>query len=199
MNLTPDTILPFLTGENRVQEAQALTIFFNAWAAAGQAHALADERDRQRDEWRKRKQKQRESGNCHAMSRDVTGHGGNSIINTKEDSEKKTPRSRDVTGHGGTSLSPACRELWDAYPTKGRTRSSLKETWEVWRKEHCESIAAEVMRGLAAFKVSDEWRRDNGLAIPGVHRWLKNRRWEGIDAPVKRSIADGLQLFEGGK
>ena len=73
--------------------------------------------------------------------------------------------------------SAAFLAFWDAYRCKRRVKRL--EAWTEWKRQGCEAIAAEVMEGLARFKLTDSWP----AFAPEAPRWLKHQRW--TDDPVE--------------
>lgn len=72
---------------------------------------------------------------------------------------------------------PGLLMVWDAAPPKARERSSRVDCSVWWKKHRCEDIAETVLTGLEAWKASEEWTKDGGQFVPGLHRWLKARKW----------------------
>ena len=50
-----------------------------------------------------------------------------------------------------------------------------------------------VLKSLSLFKVSDEWKKDNGKYIPHPSTWLNQRRWEDDVKPNRKSSYDNLK------
>ena len=50
-----------------------------------------------------------------------------------------------------------------------------------------------VLKSLSLFKVSDEWKKDNGKYIPHPSTWLNQRRWEDDVKPKRKSSYDNLK------
>ena len=80
------------------------------------------------------------------------------------------------------TYSPAFLAFWDAYRCKRRV--AKLQAFTEWVKQGCEDDPAAVMAGLAAFKLTEQWREG---FMPEVARWLKYRRWE--DEPVEQDEA----------
>ena len=84
-------------------------------------------------------------------------------------------------------------DFWDAYRCKRRVAKLA--AWKEWTKQGCEGISANVMDGLARFKLTEQWQEG---FMPEIGRWLKGRRWE--DDPVEQDEpkADGWDVAKGG-
>lgn len=65
-------------------------------------------------------------------------------------------------------------KCWGAYPHV-TGRSSKVEAWDWWRRlglrDHCENV----QKWIEALLPSHEWTRDDGGAVPAMHRWLKKQ------------------------
>ena len=92
-----------------------------------------------------------------------------------------------------TTPSAAFLAFWDAYRCKRRVKRL--EAWTQWQAQGCEGESAEVMAGLARFKLTDQWR-EGFMPEPG--RWLRHQRW--TDDPVEDDVrmtggdSDGWQV-----
>ena len=115
--------------------------------------------------------------------------------NKKENSPPKAPqgageapkKKRQVKAKAACEYEPELFErFWKLYP-RGEAKAEARYEWDELRPD------LELMRTMSAVlkrqKLSDEWRRDGGRAVPYACRWLKNRRWE--DEPEKIETTDG--------
>ena len=73
-------------------------------------------------------------------------------------------------------------EIWKLSPSKSRTRSSKKKLDDEWKKiKKADRPEPEtVISAFQAWLKCDEWTRDGGAYVPGLHLWIKNRQWENI-------------------
>lgn len=93
---------------------------------------------------------------------------------------------------GAAAYPPGFLRVWAATPKKGRARSSQVEAFAVWKDLKLEPIADQVLRSIQAWSVSEDWTRENGKGVPGLHRWLKRRKWtEEADAPPPEPVEAG--------
>ena len=101
-----------------------------------------------------------------------------------EEAPKK--KKRQVKAKAACEYEPELFErFWKLYP-RGEAKAEARYEWDELRPD------LELMRTMSAVlkrqKVSDEWRRDGGRAIPYACRWLSRRRWE--DDPEKIEAAE---------
>jgi hypothetical protein len=72
--------------------------------------------------------------------------------------------------------------LWAAAPPMARTRSSKHACRTAWNRipQADRPRVADAVSALRAWTRCEEWRKDDGLFIPALHRWIKERRWEDL-------------------
>lgn len=76
------------------------------------------------------------------------------------------------------------QKFWEAYPPRGRVRSSQKTVKAAWTDlRPSPELAAKILAGLESAKRSRDWLKEAGQFVPAAHRWLKNHGWEGHEAP----------------
>lgn len=77
--------------------------------------------------------------------------------------------------------------MWQAAPPQARQRSSKADVAEQWCKipRNQRPDMETVVKAVAAWKQCDEWLRDGGQFIKGLHRLVKARFWES--APERNS------------
>ena len=70
---------------------------------------------------------------------------------------------------------PAWDRFWAIYPRKVDKAKAIR----AWNRLKADRKLMQIMSAaLKAQRESEEWRRDNGRAIPYPSTWLNNRRWE---------------------
>ncbi len=71
-------------------------------------------------------------------------------------------------------------DLWAAYP-KGRKVGKEVCYREFLKQTKTQDDVDDLMFALDVFKQSNQWMQEDGRYIPGLGRFLKERRWEDID------------------
>lgn len=96
--------------------------------------------------------------------------------NKKELTEKKNRTPKAPKGAAGEIWDPeAFERFWKLYPKKKDKAKAIQE----WNKLKADrKLMRKMSAALGAQMASEEWRRDNGRAIPYPCRWLSHRRWE---------------------
>jgi len=75
---------------------------------------------------------------------------------------------------------PAWDRFWAIYPRKVDKAKAIR----AWNRLKADRKLMQIMSAaLKAQRASEEWRRDNGRAIPYPSTWLNNRRWEDETVP----------------
>ena len=92
---------------------------------------------------------------------------------SESESESKTESTRARARE--TEPDEAFLRFWEEYPNRVAKRDAIR----AWQKLKPEAeLVARIMQGLARWKQSDEWTRDNGRYIPHPATWINGRRWE---------------------
>jgi len=72
--------------------------------------------------------------------------------------------------------------FWKAYPKK----VAKQDAHNAWKKLKPDTdLTFEIIAGIARWKNSDQWVRDDGRYIPHPATWLNGRRWEDDVQPAK--------------
>jgi len=105
--------------------------------------------------------------------------------NKKENKKEKQDPPKTPQGAGADIWDkPAWDRFWAIYPRKVDKAKAIR----AWNKLKADRKLMQIMSAaLKAQRASEEWRRDNGRAIPYPSTWLNNRRWE--DEPTAFSPA----------
>ena len=94
-----------------------------------------------------------------------------SIENKKETNPPKAPQGAEADIWDKA----AWDRFWAIYPRKVDKAKAIR----AWNKLKADRKLMQIMSAaLKAQRASEEWRRDNGRAIPYPSTWLNNRRWE---------------------
>ena len=109
--------------------------------------------------------------NVTATDKNVTA-----IYNVREEQKKGTNPPKAPQGAGAEIWDkPAWDRFWAIYPRKVDKAKALR----AWNKLKADRKLMQIMSAaLKTQRASEEWRRDNGRAIPYPSTWLNNRRWE---------------------
>jgi len=68
--------------------------------------------------------------------------------------------------------------LWTIAPRMSRQRSSKKQVEAAWKKIKSKPEPTAVIEAMNAWIRSEEWTRDGGKYVQGLHLWIKNEKWE---------------------
>ena len=116
--------------------------------------------------------------NVTATDKNVTATDKNvtAIYNFREEQKKGTNPPKAPQGAGAEIWDkPAWDRFWAIYPRKVDKAKALR----AWNKLKADRKLMQIMSAaLKTQRASEEWRRDNGRAIPYPSTWLNNRRWE---------------------
>jgi hypothetical protein len=84
-----------------------------------------------------------------------------------------------------TEMQLILSEIWEASPRRSRQRSSKKQVADEWQKIPAKDrpLVGTVINAIRAWKRCDEWIKDGGEFIPGLHLLIKRRFWEDIPEP----------------
>lgn len=87
--------------------------------------------------------------------------------------------------------------FWSAWPKHCR-KEDKAACLRKWTTRGCEPIADEVLAGLARWKSSHNWTKQDGEFVPAPLVWLNKRRWEtaGEVSPAGPKIGPlGVEIF----
>ena len=140
--------------------------------------------------------------NVTGTDKNITGTDKNvtAIYNSKEEQDKGTDPPNAPKGGRSADIwdKPAWDRFWAIYPRKVDKAKAIR----AWNKLKADRKLMQIMSAaLKAQRASEEWRRDNGRAIPYPSTWLNNRRWEDElegyapdDEPASTGRKDLVQL-----
>ncbi len=85
-------------------------------------------------------------------------------------------------------------KLWEVSPRMARNRSSKKQVAEAWKntKPGERPAGSDLILAMEAWSECDNWAKDKGEYIPGLHHWIKNQKWE---SPPERKKAKPETLY----
>lgn len=78
--------------------------------------------------------------------------------------------------------------LWNSAPEKARRRSSRKQVFDAWKKipKNKRPDKNTAIDAIEAWGECEDWTKDDGNFVQGLHLWLKNEKW--IDPPKRKEI-----------
>jgi hypothetical protein len=86
------------------------------------------------------------------------------------------------------------KEVWDTTPQMGRTRSSMEKLGKALDKIGTTASHEQIMMGLRAWCASEDWTKEKGKWVGGIHIWVKDRKWENPPPPKKNLYDQGKSL-----
>jgi len=106
----------------------------------------------------------------------MTGPPVKNVTQNKKENRKEEQPPKAPQGAGAEIWDkPAWDRFWAIYPRKVDKAKAIR----AWNKLKADRKLMQIMSAaLKAQRASEEWRRDNGRAIPYPSTWLNNRRWE---------------------
>lgn len=83
---------------------------------------------------------------------------------------------------GGPSPETGLDLLWKAARPIARNRSSKIQCRTEWNRipAHERPPVKTALDALTTWNRCEEWKKDGGAFIPGLHRWIKARQWENL-------------------
>ena len=131
---------------------------------------------------KKREQRERDKKGRPSMTVNDT-----SALSAHSDSDSEAEASKN----GGAKAPPCPSEpdmidrIWPDYPKKGRERSTRAKARAAWQRipkgKRPEPEA--ILDALRAWKRCDEWNRDHGAYVPGLHIWIRSEAY--LDPPFE--------------
>ena len=115
--------------------------------------------------------------NVREPGQNFPGNPDKNVRHSKKESKKEDQNPpKAPKGAAGEIWDPeAFERFWKLYPKKKDKAKAIQE----WNKLKADrKLMRKMSAALGAQMASEEWRRDNGRAIPYPCRWLSHRRWE---------------------
>ena len=107
--------------------------------------------------------------------------GANEILQSAQSDSRECNPKNVIQGRVSNTL---VETIWREAPSKGRERSSKKQLADALKKTKNLPPEEEIIQSLEAWKRSEAWTKDNGQFIPGIHRWVKDEKWETRPEPA---------------
>jgi hypothetical protein len=89
----------------------------------------------------------------------------------------------------GGELSGVLLRLWSEAPQNARSRSSKEKLRKSWARTSPKPSEAVLMDALSLWASSFEWTKEDGEFIPGIHRWVTEKKWENPPVSAKPAKA----------
>jgi hypothetical protein len=85
--------------------------------------------------------------------------------------------------------------LWKAAPPMARTRSSKFKCRQKWNRipESERPRISEVINAMRAWSRCWDWKKDGGMFVPGLDKWIQERRWENLPEDTAGSSARSFE------
>jgi hypothetical protein len=83
------------------------------------------------------------------------------------------------------------RSFWNSAPERARRRSSRKQVADEWKKikKKDRPDKETIVNAIEAWNKCDDWTKDGGSFVPGLHLWLKNEKWLDLpEQPEKKKM-----------
>lgn len=77
--------------------------------------------------------------------------------------------------------------LWNLSPQKARERSSKKQVMASWKAVKSKPDFQTVLESMKLWIQSEDWQRDNGQYVQGLHLWIKHEKWESTPELSKQT------------
>jgi hypothetical protein len=88
-----------------------------------------------------------------------------------------------------SNLTVACADklfesFWNTVPANGRKRSGKLKALTAWKKM-TEEEQRKAFTAIEIFKSSEDWSKENGKYVPGIHRWLRDKFYDSVEGMDK--------------
>ena len=126
------------------------------------------------------------------MDNHKDNHMGNHQRNEKKGKEKKGKENITKNYANADELDKdLLRSVWNFAPERARRRSSRKQVADEWKKikkkDRPEKQA--IVNAIQAWNKCDDWKKEGGSFVPGLHLWIKNEKWLDLpEQPAKKPI-----------
>ena len=112
------------------------------------------------------------------------------VSTDKQDKPKEKQKESSEAGDSVGAKAPTCpsepdmiERIWPDYPKKGRERSTRAKARAAWQRipKGKRPEPETILDALRGWKKCDEWNRDHGAYVPGLHIWIKAEAY--LDPP----------------
>jgi len=123
-------------------------------------------------------------------------HKDNHKVNHMGDHQRNEKKRKKKEGNIPT-ISANAEELdkdlllsfWNSAPERARRRSSRKQVADEWKKikKTDRPDKETIVNAIETWNKCDDWTKDGGSFVPGLHLWLKNEKWLDLpEQPAKK-------------
>jgi hypothetical protein len=101
----------------------------------------------------------------------------NNSENDVDNTQSKVNKSKVNNITSNTRVCALFEKLYEAYPRKSKRGEAYAAFEEL---DPSDEVFAAIIKALDIQKKSSEWTSQGGKFIPGLVRYIKERRWEGV-------------------
>jgi len=107
----------------------------------------------------------------------------NKVVTRKQQgSNKEVTTTKNEKNDKNEENEKNMMEIWNATPQTGRSRSSRDKLSKELSKIGTTANQDQIMMGLRAWCASEDWTKEGGKFVGGIHIWVKDRKWENPPA-----------------
>jgi hypothetical protein len=102
--------------------------------------------------------------------------------------EEKNRKEPDGSCRIASDAPPSLDPVWDAFPERGRRRSSRKKLHDAWKRIPAKERPSvqTLLDAIAAWKATEDWRKQDGEFVPALDRWIRDRKWADPPEPIAK-------------
>lgn len=109
--------------------------------------------------------------------------------------DKEKDKAKAKTKSKDKSYSESVERIWKQTPRMGKQRSSKKQLQDAWDAISPKPDIETVLSSLGDYCKTEDWTKDNGQWVKGIHLWVKAKKWEveiDLSQPSYSTQYDGL-------
>jgi len=148
---------------------------------------------------RPKKEKPKENPDKTKEENQLVSHVVSDSEKQDENEKKGKGKDKDKDKEKITKNSANAEELdkdlllsfWNSAPERARRRSSRKQVADEWKKikKSDRPEKETIVNAIQAWNNCEDWTKDGGSFIPGLHLWLKNEKWLDLpEQPAKKKV-----------
>jgi hypothetical protein len=113
-------------------------------------------------------------------------NAGDTKQGTYNNKNKKEQGEQDIIPIVSDETKTTLDDLWNNTPAKGRNRSSKKKVLDAWKKIKSKPDRETLIHAIQEWSRSEDWTKDGGEFVQGLHIWIKDERWETLPESSKQ-------------